>query len=113
MATEGENHRFDQTDGARNVSDVSQGSGRLRGGIVRTRNFLTHYSNNNSRVLTGTDLHWASVKLRTMFTVCLMLWLGLPEDIVRAMFNTNPEHSRERRQWLLADEEGGISKNEN
>jgi len=76
------------------------------GGVVDTRNYLTHYSKDSYRVLQGIDLHWATVKLRTMFSLILLRWIGLPETLIRERAQADYSLGRERKQWTNARESG-------
>jgi hypothetical protein len=76
------------------------------GGVVDTRNYLTHYSMDSGRVLQGMDLHWATVKLQTMFSLILLKWIGLPETLIRERAQADYALGREREQWATARESG-------
>jgi hypothetical protein len=75
-------------------------------GVVETRNYLTHYSSSTRRVLQSLDLHWATLKLRTMFSIVLLKHLGLAETLIRDRVRADYTLSREREEWTNADESG-------
>jgi len=75
-------------------------------GVIATRNYLTHYSNDSCRILKGGDLHWATVKLRTMFQIILLKWIGLPETLIFERAQKDFSLSREREQWKNVTELG-------
>lgn len=75
-------------------------------GVIATRNYLTHYSKDSCRILKGVDLHWATVKLRTMFRLILLRWIGLPETLIRERAQADYSLERERKQWTNARESG-------
>jgi hypothetical protein len=80
------------------------------GGVVDTRNYLTDYSDVPCRVLGSMDLHWATVKLRTMFSIILLKWIGLPEALICEHASRDYSLGRERRQWTNASEAGVLNK---
>ncbi|MBW3596959.1 MAG: hypothetical protein KY475_06755 [Planctomycetes bacterium] len=80
--------------------------GAFVGGVVDTRNYLTHYSDDRGRVLQSTDLHWATIKLRTMFSLVLLKWAGLPEALICDRARADQTLGKERRQWANTGESG-------
>jgi hypothetical protein len=80
------------------------------GGVVDTRNYLTHYSDVPCHVLGGMDLHWATVKLRTMFSILLLKWIGLPETLIYKRARADYSLGTERREWASASETGTLNK---
>lgn len=68
-------------------------------GVVDTRNFLTHYSSDPEKALSGIALHWATIKLQTMMKVLLLKRLGIPEPEVHDIVKSNYQLAQDRQAW--------------
>jgi hypothetical protein len=74
-------------------------------GIVDTRNFYTHYSNQKV-ILDHRELHWATRKLSVLLRVLSLRSAGMDEDLIMHVLERNPEIVNERRTWQRISENG-------
>lgn len=52
-------------------------------GVVDTRNYFTHYTDElRSKALDHLDLYWACEKLSLLLRICLLKWMGLDEEVI-------------------------------
>ncbi len=73
------------------VELVCQSKSAFVSGIVDTRNYLTHYTDElRAKALTGGDLFWACEKLALLLRLVLLKEFGIAEDLLRNRIAEHP-----------------------
>ena len=80
---------------------------RFIAGVVRTRNYYTHYAaKSREKILNGMELHWAIQKLSLMIRIVLLVRAGVPETKLQKAIRSNERLAQERSAWRNATEDG-------
>jgi hypothetical protein len=74
-------------------------------GLVSTRNYYTHYSDNQTP-LRHLECHWAIRKLQLMLRIIFLTKIGVPEDVIEKAIHGHIDLSRERDVWRNLSEVG-------